>query len=66
MKIIIYWSWGTIPGSAEAGVMGVIGAGVAGFWIGCMAEDDELMDVKEGILWCTYTNNFISKRKYYL
>lgn len=25
-----YWSWGKIPGSAEAGVIGVIGPGVDG------------------------------------
>lgn len=25
-----YWSWGTMPGSAEDGVMGVMGPGVAG------------------------------------
>lgn len=51
-----YCSWGTIPGSAEAGVIGVIGAGVAGFCIVCrvgMIEDDVLIDVNDGILWCT-------------
>jgi len=55
-KTMTHWSWGTIPGSAEAGVIGVIGAGVAGFWIVCRTgtvEEDELMDVKDGILWCT-------------
>lgn len=42
-----------MPGSAEAGVIGVMGAGVAGFCMVCsagMVEDEELIDVKDGML----------------